>query len=1418
MSEKKVTTEDFLDDEDNIRALRSYAKRENKKFGTKEEALEDFLGTYRGVMSNTGLAVMFANEVADIKDDGERLELGRLYRAVDEDLEDFAGQQSGLATTAEYIGKGILDPLNILGFGVGSIVGRSIGKIALNRIISNAFKGNISKEISKGAAKKTVGLGTGIGGVEGVGQGLSIENVKGADKLGLQDEMDLGNVALMGGIGAITGGAFGALGGRSAAKQLTKAGEVIKKQVETIENTAQGKIARSATVQNFVDKQTGTFNPLSVIGTYVKPTDQTKKLIDDPENYGEFGLIKSIIDGKAEVEFLPTTFGQTKNPKTGLFDERKTTLVEFNKIKGVSEANKRTYQKKFVDNYGLFFSKADIEKGKDLLRADPSISIPELDTIFEVGLKQEDFENVSSLVFDVAQNFLENTKIDPNTASTIKVIMDDPMKRISEKFGELIRLGNKDRNLLSDSIANNLVRYNLTQEQFSHALLADISISMTKGSQMSSIKKLVDTNSRIGNKLEQMRKNLTPSQASVFEAVKVQREAERAMANKFGIFVDIWRSFLVTQPATTFRNVFGSALRVPGETLDISLQSSKFFTQFESKALGMDIPEPDLKNESLLLSKNLLNPLEQIELATIIAKEFPEAKRKVFDVFDDYFAVTLGDDSRAGGFLKKLSFASKVANVANRAQDRAIKSAGLMTELDNQVKTAIRRGEITDPKVKGIIDLIEQNKLNLVNDEMISKSLQFAYKLTYQSRNAGDEVIGVGGLINTIQNGLNKIAIAKLGVPFPNFLINGFVYTLNRGLGGGILKAAVKGAQTIGASKQVAKNEREKINDLTGKISAAVKKGIKSQKQKNNVATMRKEVAALEAKAGKRLQNVEQFRKGVVESAEGISLIAAGYGIRETMGGARYDELKIGNTTINVGPLFPLTPFLFLGELIRKKLNDEPIDAKLIGEGAQALTGLQTDRAGPFAKFIGGTQKFLSEINTDDPLAAKKTGELLGGMIGYIVKGFYTPFKAFDDLAKDLGPAELRQTFEKGFQEFITEEGDTYSKEMARGVFNEFTRQMFRGTSFQTGVFGEESASRPLQSVTGPVKSKPSYFAKQPSGLSLPIPRGDLGDELARVGIDDYKLEVRSEVPEYTFQYKKILGELAKRNLEPIIQTDTYKKLPIDAQKAGLLGEYKGVSGLTDEEKRAFKGLGFEFENLKQVTSNTIKTQMPFLHNLHNFRKRYTKDEIRKLYRDKKAEGNPIPQLKYVGEATTDRGVNYAAEEQNKKLDEYAELINRDRKRRGLIGGRYTLGGKPSPTGRRDGGYVTQINAFKEGGIVSKKNLNFLKNFHNTVVEEGRERLEGDDTGPESVTTMRIIGLMADLGDGEKEYLLPSYDPETKEVLDPEGKSKEERNIIYQKIISKFLPAILDGQIEGYSSEQKAEEDRKKIYKNIVRR
>ena len=93
------------------------------------------------------------------------------------------------------------------------------------------------------------------------------------------------------------------------------------------------------------------------------------------------------------------------------------------------------------------------------------------------------------------------------------------------------------------------------------------------------------------------------------------------------------------------------------------------------------------------------------------------------------------------------------------------------------------------------------------------------------------------------------------------------------------------------------------------------------------------------------------MRKGIVETVEGITFISAAWAIRENFGGARYDEIKVGNNSINVGPLFPLTPYLFIGEFIRKVVNDEPIDKTFVGEGIEALTGFQTDRAGPISKF-----------------------------------------------------------------------------------------------------------------------------------------------------------------------------------------------------------------------------------------------------------------------------------------------------------------------------------------------------------------------------------------------------------------------------------------------------------------------------------
>jgi hypothetical protein len=221
------------------------------------------------------------------------------------------------------------------------------------------------------------------------------------------------------------------------------------------------------------------------------------------------------------------------------------------------------------------------------------------------------------------------------------------------------------------------------------------------------------------------------------------------------------------------------------------------------------------------------------------------------------------------------------------------------------------------------------------------------------------------------------------------------------------------------------------------------------------------------------------------------------------------------------------------------------------------------------------------------------------------------------------------------------------------------------------------------------------------------MPRDNVGEELARVGIDAYKLADRSEVPEYTFEFKKRLGELAEKNLKPYIQTEEYKALPIEEQKLRLEARYKGEdSDLSPEQKKAYRGLGYKFPSLKKAVREQIKVELPYLYRLHNFRKNNRKADVRELYRQEAEAGRPIPQIKYYGEQTTDRGINYAAEKQNTALDAYQAKINENRKRRAML----PIDIRGEAIGQRKGGYIGQMNAlgFSEGGNVGRKGMSVL--------------------------------------------------------------------------------------------------------------
>jgi hypothetical protein len=115
---------------------------------------------------------------------------------------------------------------------------------------------------------------------------------------------------------------------------------------------------------------------------------------------------------------------------------------------------------------------------------------------------------------------------------------------------------------------------------------------------------------------------------------------------------------------------------------------------------------------------------------------------------------------------------------------------------------------------------------------------------------------------------------------------------------------------------------------------------------------------------------------------------------------------------------------------------------------------------------------------------------------------------------------------------------------------------------------------------------------------------------------------------------------------------------------------------------------------------------------------------------------------------------------------------------------------KKTASHRAEGGLMSA-----NDGLIHPENKEFLENFHNEVISSGSELVEDGMT-----TTMRITGI----GIKGKEYLLPSYDPETKRILDP------------KETAEKFMPLIDSGVIEGYDSPEEAEEDRKKFYDDIV--
>ena len=112
------------------------------------------------------------------------------------------------------------------------------------------------------------------------------------------------------------------------------------------------------------------------------------------------------------------------------------------------------------------------------------------------------------------------------------------------------------------------------------------------------------------------------------------------------------------------------------------------------------------------------------------------------------------------------------------------------------------------------------------------------------------------------------------------------------------------------------------------------------------------------------------------------------------------------------------------------------------------------------------------------------------------------------------------------------------------------------------------------------------------------------------------------------------------------------------------------------------------------------------------------------------------------------------------------------------------------------------------------RNKNFFKTYHQNVLSTGRV---GSNPEIGDNITMFISGTNID----GKEYLIPLYNPDTKQVegtpyqVEREGQTKT----FYrpnQKAIERARKYIKEGKITGYYTPEEAENDRKIFYPQII--
>jgi hypothetical protein len=400
----------------------------------------------------------------------------------------------------------------------------------------------------------------------------------------------------------------------------------------------------------------------------------------------------------------------------------------------------------------------------------------------------------------------------------------------------------------------------------------------------------------------------------------------------------------------------------------------------------------------------------------------------------------------------------------------------------------------------------------------------------------------------------------KTIVPFANFMANSFTYTINRIGFGGAIKAGMS---------------RAKLHSLL----------------KAGVSDIDAQRAAL--------REFNRYKEGLVETAGAFSLYGGAWLLHTYYGGDTWHTIKVQDQEYDLRALFPLVwLYACLSIPSLEQAKGEPQRDSLVKDASEILFGLST-RRGAAAPALQEFLEALSSEETGIEDAAKSFFETIGTTVGSFGGGFLTPFRPVGEALQTFGASERDFRYRRLQKDVIPEwalPDDPDLRASIQGFADGLVREGVKGSPLENVVFGDvPEAAAP---TGGDLRTGRGSIFRQLFGAT---PRGDsdiILNELEKAGINPYRLNMYSEVPEYDLVRNRMLGEVSNRLGMDLIRSASYRNADPAKKRRILEVAYFNSNSLEipNQLRQFYNQIGAKnVNNFIDIANKLVEQEYPIL-------------------------------------------------------------------------------------------------------------------------------------------------------------------------------------------------------------------------------